>query len=223
MHHKLLLGLLIFPISATHAMKLVLENNEIITYNIAPRLDRDDRTAFKLINKKLYTMIIPQHILNERYNSACNKNDAVLMDDLRRQGALKLAEEAYKLFLNKKPELSKTLPRNQVDVSDLFLYGIEQNNINFMHWLLSTRKPYFGSLLLDRSLAHSKKLNYDEITQLLNDYVKIQAMQSMQSMQYWDDEMGKYDEVVAIPEPLYRLDDTGHRPNVNEYEKCILS
>lgn len=62
MHHKLLLGLLLFPISATHAMKLVFENSEIITYNIAPQLDRDDRTALKLTNKKLCKIIIPQHI-----------------------------------------------------------------------------------------------------------------------------------------------------------------
>lgn len=158
----------------------------------------------------------PSTYINEQYNSACNKNDAVLINDLRRQGALKLAEEAYKLFLNNKPKLSTKLPRNQVDVSDLFLYGIEQNNINFMRWLLNTRKPYFQSPLIDRSLANSKQLNHNEITQLLNDYVKIKAMQ------YWDDEMGKYDEVVAIPEPLYRPDDTGYMPNVAGYKKCIL-
>lgn len=174
MYPKLLLCLLLLPISAAYAMENL--STKIITYNIATRFDRDDRTASRLINKKFSQSIVPQHILNEQYEAACKINDIPSMIELRRKGALHQEEETYILFLHKKPNLIiKIIPYNQHDIANILLYGIEQDNVDFIQWILGTYPPTSDSSLWKKWTHTScnetlNPLNQLKITLLLSAY-----------------------------------------------------
>ncbi len=189
MKHILLLSILLAP-SGIHAMKntltdkrsiidameFVLNNKEIITYKLAPLLDRQDRAKLRIINKNYAAFIKPQHIINQQYKLACLNKDTEAINEWRRKGALNPDEEIYKLFLdNKRKIIRKIIPYNYHDISNIFFYGIQQDNVIFMQWLLDTTKPCFNSYLAKGSLERSKQLNRHEITQLFESYIKDQS------------------------------------------------
>lgn len=87
---------------------------------------------------------------------------------------LNLDEKIYTLFLeNKQTEAQKILPRNEQKIASLFMYGTNQNNVNFMQWLLNTKKPLFDSLTIQESLRISQNNHQrTEIAQLLENYIE---------------------------------------------------
>jgi hypothetical protein len=209
MKHILLLSILLAP-SAIHAMEAVLTHKEIVTYKLATLLDRQDRMSLKLTHSALYAIIVPQHIINEHYQSACLKNNTKAIHELRRQGALNPDEEVYKLFLDNKQKIAiEIISHSHHGISAVFSYGVKKNNINFMQWLLDTKKPRFDSYLLEGSLTRSKQLKHREITQLFESYIENQREKD------WDRTMNT---VISSPDPIEYI----QYDNAGE-QNCIIS
>lgn len=191
--YALFFCLSLFLTLAAHAMELVLKNKEIITYGLAPFLDRQDRATLRIINKNFAYYVQPQLHINEQYKIACTKNNIAMMDELRKKGALLLYEEAYQLFLNNKKDLIlKIVPYNENNVSAIFLYSVQRANPCFMKWLLRIVKPKVTAAFFQNTLntAHAlwqnsvKKnveifINQLKVYKLLNKYFSMQCQKTM--------------------------------------------
>jgi hypothetical protein len=198
MNYKPLFFLLLISATAIHSMDKKDLIASAIIYNLAPRLDRDDRTALKLTDNFFCKIITPQHILNEQYQLACATDNTAQMDDLRNKGALTIQEEAYKLFLNNKKKLIiQIVPKHQPKViRTLFFYGIEQNNGEFVQWFLNTKKPYYASPLIDDAYKHATSLNYHTISRLIKEYEFNGEREHINKLK---------EEIIAMPEEIDEL------------------
>lgn len=220
MKHTSLLCLLLLSTITIHSMEKL--SDDKIIYNIAPRLDRDDRTALKLTNNYFCKIIVPQHVLNEQYQLTCLTENKEQIEELRKKGALKIEEEAYQLFCHNKPQLIiKIAHKNQNAVRALFLYGIQQNNLQFMQWLLHTKKPHHLSRLLDYAQEEAKSLNRHDITRLLENYT------NTQKINFWNE---KIKNAKPIKEPFeiistlpYEPIGTSENSSKNTNDSCIIS
>jgi hypothetical protein len=212
MNNALLFCSLLLSTTTIHSMHQ-LSLQTAFVYNIAPRLDRDDRTALKLTNNFLCYIIIPQHILNEQYRFACATKHTEQINELRKKGALTPEEETYKLFLSHKKNLiiSIVLRRGKPEIiRDIFFYGIKQNNVQFMQWLLNVKKPHYESQLISDSFKYADSLHHTEIAQLFKNY------RHEGTRKYWDVKN------IETKEPLVTLDDS---PEIskNLHKSCIIS
>jgi hypothetical protein len=221
MNYRSLFFLLLLPTTTAHPMEKILRTTQRIAlervtiYNIAPRLDRDDRTALKLTNNFFCNIIIPQHILNEQYQLACATKNIEQSNELRRKGALMLEEEVYKLFLSHKKNLViHIIPRRGKSniMRTIFFYGIQQNNLSFIQWLLDTEKPHYESLLIDKYFKYANSCNHTEIAQLFKNY------RHDGTRKYWDEMMKNAE---PIPEPLVIMNNILGTENLDK--SCIIS
>jgi hypothetical protein len=81
-------------------------------------------------------------------------------------------KKIYALFLGKKQEeAQKLLPKNNAkkEIEQLLQYGVKQNNIEFMTWLIYKKKPHFEFVM--SPLAYSRTIERPEITRLLINYI----------------------------------------------------
>lgn len=179
MLHQLIFILFLFFTTMTHAMNNI--TKDIILYHIAPRLDRQDKNSLKSTHKQLYRFVIRQNILNKHYQEAYINNNKQEMNKWREKGALFLDEETYLLFLNKKQKIAKNiLPactekigNNRWDLFAVFFYGIAKNNQDYILWLLNTKKPTYDAVLLEKAINHANYLQYTDIVDQLELYIKI--------------------------------------------------
>jgi len=176
MNQKFLLCLLL-PITVVSAMEHA--SNEILVYNISPRLNRLEKNAFRATNKKHYKLICYQSLLNENYAFACasDNEDAIL--EWRKKGALHLHEEVYNLFSGNKKCLTVATrlcypahrPIGGFCIQSAFTQGITLNNKPFILFLLKEKKPIYSSNLIVSAIAHSEKLGRGEIIETLEQYI----------------------------------------------------
>lgn len=198
MNHKLMLCLFLLSTYATHAMDTL--SKDIIIYNLAPNLDRDDRTALKLITKPFYEFITPQHILNEEYKAACIQKDTVEAIKLRSKGALTIKEEIYRLsFKDKQKLIKKIILSDQDNMSDILLYGVEQNDAPFMKWLIDTKKPHYASQLFQDILEYSQQLSNDT-------YFELESYQRLQARAYRAENQAKMNSIAERYASKYEAD-----------------
>jgi len=153
-------------------------SNDIIIYHIGSRLNnRFTKDNFRLTNTRYSTLIMPQSILNEKFESACRTNNKDDILEYRRKGALHMHEEIYNLCADKKEDLAKILWTQHNKglgafcIKSAFSYGIKQNNEAFITFLLKEGKPAYNSDALKNAIIKSRKLNCTEITQTLNSYI----------------------------------------------------
>ncbi len=183
MFNRFLLYLFFLPISMIHAMETASSNpmqtlsDDLIVYNIGRRLDRIERNIFRLTDKKYSQIILTQKQLNDHYIEACKINNTHLMLEWRKQGALDRLEEICNLAIDKRrnrnilaEKLCFNCPKPMTTMTVL-LYGIRQNNLPFVSWVLKAANPKHYSQEIRESLDLSQKLNHDTINVYLQNYV----------------------------------------------------
>jgi hypothetical protein len=195
-----------------------------IIYGIAPCLDRDDRTALKLTNNYFCNILTPQHILNEQYQLACATNNVEQMNELRRRGALTIQEEVYNLFLNNKPKLIiHIVPKHKPEIiRAIFFYGVEQDNDEFMQWLLDTKKPHHDSPLLEDACEYAEFREHYKTALVLGEYICDQKEKRINELKNDTEEISKLIDEVHIQNGilLSLLDQKNARRDTHP---CIIS
>lgn len=132
-----------------------------------------------------------------------------------------LDEKIYTFFTNNKEiEAKKILPRDERMIVSLFLYSVKKNNIPFMQWLLTTKKPLFDSLPLQEALKLSRSYDREKIKQLLESYYQTEQDKLQQELAiYVQNEIAKIEKLttpktdsnncietsVSIPKPYEKI------------------
>jgi hypothetical protein len=153
-------------------------SDDIIIYDISPRLNRLTKNSYKCINKKFSELIISQDILNKNYTIAKKNNNLAMMLEWRKKGALSIHEEVYNIFTENKKLSAKMLWFQHTNtpepfcVESAFAYGISMNNKPFITFLLEESQPSHDSNIITVTIALSKKFERREIIATLEKYVE---------------------------------------------------
>lgn len=185
MRHTFLLSLLLLPVTTIKPMII-----DAMTHHVSTHLNRIARSALKATCKILQTHIPSQNSLNKQYDLAYFKNDQLTMQQLRKKGALPTHEEVYNLFVEKNYTLAQKIWSKNAfntipcDVTSAYLYGVMQNNKEFINWLLQKLNPPYDGYVITKSLELANVLQRNEIKKTLTAYIETAKPTQMQSLCY---------------------------------------
>lgn len=152
--------------------------DELIIMEICSRLDRSSRDVLRLTNKKYFTVLFSQDVLNKKYQAACITRNKIDQDFWQKRGGWLPYQEFARAIQSEQYRLATwLLKKKKAEVWDVYCGNIKEavetstvdKMVPVIEWLLNTRKPITcnGEFLSGYHFANNLKEQYPDVQKFI--------------------------------------------------------